>query len=305
MRLVTFSPRAGEPARTGVLRGNGERIVDIGAAARESGKALPFDAGDMISLIASGRAGLDAVERIADAAKSDVTLSSVELLAPIPRPRKNVFCVGWNYVDHFNEGARARPHVAEMPSHPAFFTKAPTTVTGPYATIPFHGSVSQQLDWEVELAVVIGVGGINIPEADAMNHIFGYTVVNDLSWRDIQRRHGQQWFKGKSLDGTLPMGPWIATSDEIDPQDLRVTCRVNGVTKQDARTSSLYFKIPRIIAELSAGLTIEAGDVIATGTPSGVGHARTPPEFMKSGDVVETEVEGLGLLRNRIGPQGT
>ena len=301
MRLVTFAPRAGETPRTGALRANGERIVDIGAAARSIARALPFDASDMISLIAAGEAGLEVVREIVDKARDDVVLDAVKLFAPIPRPRKNVFCVGWNYVDHFNEGAKARPHVTEMPKHPAFFTKAPTTVTGPFDTIPFHGSVSQQLDWEVELAVVIGKGGINIAEENAMDHVFGYTVINDVSWRDIQRRHGQQWFKGKSLDGTLPMGPWIATRDEIDPGDLRVICRVNGVIKQDSSTQQLYFKIPRIIAELSAGMTLEPGDVIATGTPSGVGHARTPPEFMKSGDVVETEVGGLGVLRNTIG----
>lgn len=300
MRLVTFSARGGRP-RIGVVRAEGERVVDLAAAADGADRELTFDPSDMISLFAAGEPALQAVRDIEQSAREDFPLADVRLLAPIPRPRKNVFCVGWNYVDHFEEGAKARPHVTEMPKHPAFFTKAPTAVTGPYDEIPYHGTVSQQLDWEVELAVVIGKRGINIAEGDAMDHVFGYAVVNDLTWRDIQRRHGQQWFKGKSLDGTLPMGPWIATRDEIDPGDLRVTCRVNGVTKQDSNTRYLYFKIPRIIAELSAGMTLEPGDVIATGTPAGVGHARTPPEFMKTGDVVETEVVGLGVLRNRIG----
>ena len=199
-----------------------------------------------------------------------------------------MFCVGWNYLENCEEGAKARPHVQEMPLHPAFFTKESTTVNGPYDPVPAHAGVTEKLDWEVELAVIIGKGGINISEADAMKHIFGYTVANDVSAREIQRQHGQQWFKGKSLDGHCPMGPWIATADEVkEPQNLRITCRVNGVTKQDSNTSYMYFKIPRIIAELSAGLTLEPGDIILSGTPGR--HARTPPEFMRAGDVLETE----------------
>jgi 2-keto-4-pentenoate hydratase/2-oxohepta-3-ene-1,7-dioic acid hydratase in catechol pathway len=176
-----------------------------------------------------------------------------------------------------------------------------TTVTGPYDNIPFHSKVSTSCDWEVELGVIIGTPGINITEADAMKHIWGYTVINDVSWRDLQRRHGGQWHKGKSLDGSCPMGPWIVTADAIDPTNLRVTCRVNGVTKQDSNTKFLYFKLPRLIADLSAGTTLEAGDIISTGTPEGVGFARNPPEFMKPGDLMETEIEGIGTLRNPIG----
>ena len=221
---------------------------------------------------------------------------------PIPRPRKNVFCVGWNYVEHFEEGAKARPHVTELPKHPAFFSKQPLSVNSPYGEVPSHPGVTEKLDWEVEMAVVIGKPGRNIKETDAMKHIFGYMIANDVSAREVQRQHGQQWFKGKSLDGHCPMGPWITTADEVkNPQNLRITCRVNGVTKQDSNTSYMYFKIPRLLAELSAGLTLESGDLFLTGTPAGVGHARNPPEFMKAGDILETEVEGLGLLRNKIG----
>jgi len=285
----------------GVMRGDDDQLVDLGAAARQLGKKLPFDPGDMLSLIAVGESALALVEELAVGAKHELPLDKVTLHAPIPRPRKNVFCVGWNYLEHFEEGAKARPHVQEMPAHPAFFTKAPTTVNGPYDPIPLHAGVTEKLDWEAELGVIIGKGGTNISEADAMKHIFGYTVVNDVSAREVQRQHGQQWFKGKSLDGHCPMGPWIATADEVrEPQNLRITCRVNGVTKQDSNTSYMYFKIPRLIAELSAGLTLEPGDIILTGTPAGVGHARTPPEFMKAGDVLETEIVGLGLLRNRL-----
>jgi 2-keto-4-pentenoate hydratase/2-oxohepta-3-ene-1,7-dioic acid hydratase in catechol pathway len=280
VRFATFVEKAGKPPRVGMVSKDGDHIT-------------PLAVEDMVGLIASGK--------MPPTAGSALPLAFVKLLAPIPRPRKNVFCVGWNYVEHFEEGKAARPHVKEMPEHPTFFTKAPTAVNGPYDVIPWATGVSDKLDWEVELGVVIGKGGKNITEAEAMNHVFGYTVINDVSWRDIQRRHGQQWFKGKSMDGTCPMGPWIVTRDEVDATNLKVSCKVNDVVKQSANTSQMYFKLPRIIAELSAGLTLEPGDVIATGTPSGVGHSRTPPEFMKPGDVMETEIEGIGTLRNTIG----
>ena len=302
MRLLTFRPKRGGKARLGMLLADGN-VLDIGEAARRARQRLPFEPGDMLSLVASGRTGLAALRKLERArGVKALALGSLRMLAPIPRPRKNVFCVGWNYLEHFEEGARARPHVQDMPAHPAFFTKAPSTVNGPYDAIPLHAGVTEKLDWEVELGVVIGRGGRDIPEADAMKHVYGYCVINDVSAREVQRQHGQQWFKGKSLDGTCPMGPWIVTADEVsDPQALRVTCRLNGVVKQDSNTRHMYFRIPRIIAELTAGLTLEPGDVISTGTPAGVGHARTPPEFMHAGDILETEVEGIGTLRNRIG----
>jgi len=301
MKLVTYSPTKRAPARIGVVAADGS-IIDLETAAKKARVKLPFPANDMIALVAAGRAGLALVKKaVAGVKAGHHAANKVTLHAPIPRPRKNVFCVGWNYLEHFEEGAKARPHVQEMPLHPAFFTKAPTTVNGPCAEVPAHPAVTQKLDWEVELAVVIGKGGRNIAEADAMKHIYGYMIANDVSAREVQRQHGQQWFKGKSLDGHCPMGPWLTTADAVrDPQNLRITCRVNGVTKQDSNTSYMYFKIPRLIAELSAGLTLEPGDLFLTGTPAGVGHARNPPEFMKAGDLLETEVEGLGLLRNRI-----
>ncbi len=302
MRLITFKPKRGGAVRVGVLL-DAERAVDIGDVAKRARKKLPFDATDMVSLIASGKPGLAAIAALLKKYKgTGIKLSALKLLSPIPRPRKNIFCVGWNYLDHFEEGAKARPHVQEMPLHPAFFSKAATTMNGPFDNVPAHTGVTEKLDWEVELGMIIGKPGRNISEANAMKHVFGYTVLNDVSAREIQRRHGQQWFKGKSLDGHCPMGPWIATADEVaDPNNLDIRCSVNGVIKQNSNTRHLYFKLPRIIAELSAGLTLDAGDIIATGTPSGVGHARTPPEFMQSGDIMETEVVGLGKLRNRIG----
>jgi len=174
-------------------------------------------------------------------------------------------------------------------------------VNGPYADVPAHAGVTAKLDWEVELGVIIGTGGINIREDDALKHVFGYTVLNDVSARDLQKTwHGGQWFKGKSLDGHAPMGPWIVPASDLEPDNLRLVLRVNGAVKQDGNTKDMYFKIPRIIAELSRGLTLEPGDVIATGTPSGVGMGRTPPEWLKPGDVMETEIAGIGAMRNTI-----
>ena len=297
MRFVTFVPKKGASPRVGLVRDDSQ-VVDLAQA----GSKPPFDPADMISLIAAGAKGLAWVRKLAAQTKKTMSLGKVRLLAPIPRPRKNVFCVGWNYVEHFEEGKKALKHTQELPAHPAFFSKVPTTVIGPHDRIPYDATVNQTLDWEAELGVVIGRGGKNIAEADAMKHVFGYTVINDVSVRYIQRRHGGQWFKGKSVDGTCPLGPWIITADEVpNPHSLRIASRVNGATKQDSNTSYMYFKTPRIIAELSYGLSLESGDIISTGTPAGVGHARTPPEFMTAGDVLETEVYGVGLLRNRIG----
>ncbi len=296
MKLATFSPLPSGDPRPGLVIDD-KRIVDIPAALGADDNTRT-----MLGII---RAGAPMMQRLRELASkppaNSVALTDVKLHAPIPRPAKNVFCVGWNYLEHFEEGAQKLQDRRELPAHPVFFSKAPTTVIGPTDTVPFASNVSKNYDWEVELGVIIGTGGKDITEGDAMRHIFGYTVVNDVSVRDVQRYHGGQWHKGKSFDGTCPMGPWIVTADSIDPNALRVTCRVNGVTKQDSNTKFLYFKLPRIIAELSAGMTLEAGDVISTGTPEGVGFARTPPEFMKSGDLLETEIPGIGMLRNPIG----
>ena len=296
MKLVTYSALpAGQP-RPGLLLDD-RRIVDIPSALGDTA-----DVASMLGIVRGGAAVLDRLAALASKpASSTVALADVKLHAPIPRPAKNVFCVGWNYLEHFEEGAQKLQEKRELPKHPVFFSKAVTAVNGPCDTVPYDASISTSLDWEVELGVVIGKGGKNIAEAEAMKHIFGYTVVNDVTWRDIQRRHGGQWHKGKSLDGTCPMGPCMVTADSLDPADLHVVCRVNGVVKQDSYTRHMYFKIPRLIAELSLGMTLEPGDIISSGTPEGVGFARTPPEFMKPGDLLETEIEGIGTLRNPIG----
>ncbi|HET9700677.1 MAG TPA: fumarylacetoacetate hydrolase family protein [Burkholderiales bacterium] len=298
MRLICYALPDDPRPRLGALDPE-QRIIDIAAGA--AGGALPFDPACMISLAESGKPGLNAVRDIVTRVRrGGIASGQARILAPIPRPRKNVVCVGWNYLEHFQEGERIRQSGQELPAQPVFFTKAPTAVIGPFDAIPFDAAVTDKLDWEVELGVVIGRAGRNISEELAYDHVFGYTVINDVSARDIQRAHGGQWFKGKSLDGTCPMGPVLATADYVDPNDLRLTCRVNGVVKQDSSTRFMYFRISRLIAELSRGMTLEPGDVISTGTPPGVGFARTPPEYLRPGDVVESEIEGIGAMRNTV-----
>jgi len=295
MRLLTFVSGDGPRAGTFVADGSIISITDLvpGAPLDMLGVIGRFDAirGDLDAAAKRARGGLDP--------------SRTKLLAPIPLPRRNVFCVGWNYSEHFQEGANLRadqgdPGQQAIPEYPALFSKNPATITGPDSNVLFPAPVSEQLDWEVELAVIVGRPGHDIGEADAMQHVFGYTCANDVSVRDVQRRHGGQWFKGKNFDTHLPMGPWIVTADELDASALRVQTRVNGVTKQDSNTKFMVFKIPRLVSEFSAGCQLEPGDIMITGTPEGVGFARKPPEFMKIGDVVEVEIEGIGVLRNRV-----
>jgi len=267
---------------------------------RLRGETVEFPASGPPSLLALIEAGPSAWREFAHAAGTAAPLSALELLAPIPRPRKNIMCLGWNYADHVQESASARQQQTQPPEHPIIFTKNVTSVTGPYSDIPAHTGVTEQLDWEVELGVVIGLGGRDIARERALKHVFGYTVINDISARDLQFRH-KQYFLGKSLDGACPMGPVVVTADEIDdPQQLALQSRVNGVVKQSSNTRHMIFPIAEIIHVLSRGMTLEPGDIIATGTPSGVGFARTPPEFLKPGDVVECEIEKIGVLRNRI-----
>ncbi len=286
MRLITYSSDLG--SGLGILVPGQEDAF------------VPVPCLDMLELIRLGEEGLRRV-REALAAGPRRSLSSVVLSAPIPELRRNVFCLGWNYADHSKEAAHLRGKETKLPERPVFFTKVTTTVNGPYSDISVDARVSEQNDWEVELGVIIGTAGKNIPRERALEHVFGYTVINDVSARDVQIAHGKQFFKGKSLDGYCPMGPCIVTRDEVsDPHALPLRCRVNGELKQEGNTRDLVFDIPAIIEWLSLGLTLLPGDVIATGTPSGVGFARTPPEYLWPGDVVECEVEGIGLIRNRI-----
>lgn len=286
MRLITYSSDLG--SGLGILVSNLEDTF------------VPLPGLDMLEFIRLGEEGLKRA-RTALTAGPRRSLASVKLLAPIPEPKRNVFCLGWNYADHSKEAAHLRGQEAKLPERPVFFTKVTTTVNGPYSDIPVDARVSEQNDWEVELGVIIGATGKNIPRERALEYVFGYTVINDVSARDVQTAHGKQFFKGKSLDGYCPMGPCIVTRDEVpDPHHLALRCRVNGDLKQDGNTRDLLFSIPAIIEWLSLGLTLLPGDIIATGTPSGVGFARTPPEYLWPGDVVECEVEGIGTIRNRI-----
>jgi 2-keto-4-pentenoate hydratase/2-oxohepta-3-ene-1,7-dioic acid hydratase in catechol pathway len=281
MRFVTYQAEGG--SRLGVVQGD---------------SVLPLPGLDMLRMIEAGPAGLDPVWT---AGGQPLKLSDLNLLAPIPTPKRNILCVGLNYMNHGKESAEARGAKFVPPDRPLFFTKATLTVNSPYGDIPVDDDISAQVDWEAELAFVIGRTAKNVPSDKAMDYVFGYTVVNDVSARDIQNAHGGQFFKGKSLDGACPMGPWIVTRDEVpDPHVLPIRCRVNGVTKQDSNTSEFIFNIPQLIESLSRGMTLLPGDVVATGTPAGVGFARNPPEYLRPGDVVECEVEGVGTLRNRV-----
>lgn len=277
-----------------------DRKISIGAVQDGSIIDLSSIEPDMLSFIAMGEAALERAQQLIRSAPPAIPLDSVQVLAPIPNPRRNIMCLGQNYAEHARERARSAGKEYVPLKHPTFFTKATHTVNAPYGDIPFDASVSTHIDWEAELGVIIGTSGKNIQLDQAMNYVFGYVCINDVTARDLQAQH-TQFFKGKSLDGSCPMGPWIVTTDEIaDPHALKIGCRVNGVTKQNSITGEMIFKIPQIISILSQGLTLEAGDVISTGTPSGVGEARTPPEFLKPGDVVEVEVEHIGVLRNRV-----
>jgi 2-keto-4-pentenoate hydratase/2-oxohepta-3-ene-1,7-dioic acid hydratase in catechol pathway len=228
-----------------------------------------------------------------------LSLDAVMLEAAIPLPRRNIFCVGRNYHEHAKElsGSVFKDNNANPAVWPIVFTKVPECVVPTGAPVQLPGDISRQIDYEAELAVVIGKGGRNISRDDAMGHVFGYTIVNDVTARDVQMRH-QQWDLGKSFDTFCPMGPWVVTADELDGQATRVRCWVNGELRQDARTTDLIFDIPSLIETCSRGITLLPGDIIATGTPSGVGMGMKPPVFLKSGDTVRIEIDGIGILEN-------
>jgi 2-keto-4-pentenoate hydratase/2-oxohepta-3-ene-1,7-dioic acid hydratase in catechol pathway len=305
MKYAAFSLDHDPSPRVGVLAG--ERVVELRALIGAQWKGRGPLPSSLLELIDGGPAVWQRIAALAEGPLRDSNpgpggfpLDQVRLHAPIPRPRKNVVCLGLNYLSHMQETARARGRTERVPEVPVFFTKAPTTVSGPSDPIVWDQGVTEEVDYEVELGVVIGIGGKNIPRAKALEHVFGYTVVNDVSARDLQMRH-LQWYKGKSLDGFCPMGPVVVTADEFgDPQAKRISLRVNGVMKQNSTTADMIFAVNAIIESLSQGMTLEPGDIISTGTPEGVGLGRTPPEYLRDGDLVEAEVEGIGTLRNRV-----
>jgi 2,4-didehydro-3-deoxy-L-rhamnonate hydrolase len=296
MRLLMF--HNGGTRLLGVAReGAPDEIIDVAAAGNGSGR-LPAD---ILGVIDGGAAALDRLRELASSSPPTGavrSLTDLTVLPPFDPPRGNVLAIGRNYQKHAEEGARA---LNTEVGPPTIFTKAITTITGPYADIPIDPSVSTKIDWEVELGVVIGRRGANIKRSDALDHVFGYTVLNDVTARDIQNGWGGQWFKGKSLDGSCPVGPWVLTRDEVpDVQQLHLQLRINGDVKQDANSRDMIYPVDAIIEWLSVGMTLLPGMLIATGTPEGVGFARTPPEFLQPGDVMESEIEGVGLLRNTV-----
>lgn len=294
MRLLTFASGLG--SRVGRLDSD-DRVHDLSPL-------LPAgSAGDLASIVASWD---ELADRVGNSPAPGRALADIQLLAPIPRPRRNIFCVGKNYLEHVDEFRRSGYDVSSRdpsglpPRRPVVFTKASTSVIGPGARIERHAEVTSELDYEAELAVIIGRAGRDIRAADAPSHVWGYTIVNDITARDRQRDH-VQWFLGKSLDTFCPMGPYAVTADEVDPGNLTVECRVNGEARQKASTADMIFDIPTLIETISAGLTLEPGDVIATGTPAGVGVGFRPPRFLESGDVIEVTITGLGTLVNPVG----
>lgn len=301
MRLATFV----DGNKTGIGVVDGAQILDCATAWRQFGRGEA--PADMLDLIGGGETALEHLRKVVDAAKRSldtsgvwIPLAQVRLTAPIPRPRKNVFCVGRNYKAHIEEGARALKRELVFPSVPEFFSKPPTAVIGPDAEVRINAKQRRQLDYEVELAFVIGKTARDVAAKAGLSVVFGYTIVNDVTARDLQVLHGQ-WFKGKGLDTSCPTGPWIVTRDEFgDPSGHRISLRVNGETRQDSNTSDMLFGCAEIAASLSEGLTLEPGDIVATGTPSGVVLGMSPQVWLKSGDVMEAEIEGIGVLRNRI-----
>jgi 2-keto-4-pentenoate hydratase/2-oxohepta-3-ene-1,7-dioic acid hydratase in catechol pathway len=278
VKVARFSAGAGP--RVGLV--DGDAIVQLAAAS-----VLDVVLGDPAAIREEGTTHL---------------IDDVRLLCPAAPLQRNVFCVGWNYLKHFEEGqSRRDAAITEPPARPTFFTKATGAVVGPRDPVEAHASLTSMLDWEVELAVLIGRPGRDIAEADAMTHVAGFMVALDITARDISRAHGGQWFRGKSLDHTSPIGPWLVTPEELGELSERsMTCRVNGEVVQSAVLGEMYFGVGRVIAELSAGLSLQRGDLILTGTPEGTGIGRDPAQFLAVGDVVEASIEGVGELCTEV-----
>ena len=285
MRIASILVNGGQ--EVGLVSGEGSTVAPLAFEAEQKRAGAQA----VIDLLVAGRALPET--------RAALPLADVTLLAPLPRPRRNLWCVGRNYHAHAKELSASvfKDNDANPESWPIVFTKVPECVVGPRDDVLLPVGVSEQIDYEAELAVVIGKGGKNIPRARAMEHVFGYTVVNDVTARDVQMRH-QQWDMGKSFDTFCPMGPWIATADEFDGTRTRVRCWVNGELRQDGPTENMIFDIPSLIETISRGITLYPGDVIATGTPAGVGMGMQPPRYLAAGDVVRVEIDGLGAIEN-------
>ncbi|MDP4550727.1 fumarylacetoacetate hydrolase family protein [Alkalihalobacillus macyae] len=288
MRFISFTVEKEE--RFGVLYEEESIVVDLYSYFRDKGVDLPT----LLSFIQTENINIEEVRGVSESYQ--LSMENVYLQAPIPKPLKNIFCVGKNYRDHAIEMGSEK----DIPEHPMIFTKAPTSVSAPEDVLSFSKGVSEALDYEGELAVVIGKKGKSISREHAMDYVFGYTILNDITARDLQKKHGQ-FFVGKSLDHSCPIGPAILHASNVrNPHDFDLITLVNGEVRQDGHTSDLIFDIPELIHVLSKGMTLEAGDIIATGTPSGVGKGYNPPKYLADRDRVEIRIEGIGALRNEI-----
>ncbi len=312
LKLISFACSKNSTVRAGVLLN--KKVLDLSSKSLAKESFWPLESPttkslDMQHLIGGGAVSLNALKAIvsnASYAESDlISTSDIVLKAPLPLPRRNVICVGKNYKDHIAEVAAANkangatdvPNT--IPKYPNFFTKAPNCVVATNTEVESHSNITQWLDYEAELAVIIGKSGRDIPREKAMEYVFGYSCANDITSRDIQKHHNQ-WFKGKSLDTSCPMGPCIVPAADLDPTNLSVKLWINGEKRQDSNTNNMIFDIPEIISQLSRGFTLQPGDVILTGTPDGVGFAMKPPQMLKSGDLMEIEIEGIGRLVNTV-----
>lgn len=270
----------------------------LGLIEADSFVLLPADLGDLVDVICQGEAGLAAV-RAAEQTAQHLHLAELTLAAPINRFRRDILCTGWNYHAHFDEGiGRRGGNEVERPKAPTFFSRSPDTVIGPTAPIAYDARISQKWDYEAEIALVIGKTLKSASRAEAKSAVFGYCLANDISQRDLQQRHGGQWLKGKSIDGTLPLGPFVATADTVDLAQITLECHVNGTLRQSARAAQMAFGIDELLAELSWGMTLRAGDVVLTGTPAGIGHAMSPPVYLQENDLIVVRATGLGEMRN-------
>lgn len=296
MKFVTFSQGGKQAA--GVISDDGRSVINL--------KAAGIAANTLLDIIDGAAGALGDISRKAAQAPSEATipLTQCQILAPFPNPRRNIICVGKNYHEHAREfhasGFDASAGKDAIPEHPIIFSKASTTVIGPGDPVPGSADPTKSVDYEVELAVVIGKTCRNVSKAQAYDQIFGYMIVNDVTSRHLQARH-KQWFLGKNLDGFCPMGPWLVTADAIgDVTNLRVTAQINGELRQDALVRDLIFDIPTLIETITSVMTLLPGDIIATGTPAGVGIGFTPPKFLQPGDHMRLEISGLGVLENKV-----
>jgi 2-keto-4-pentenoate hydratase/2-oxohepta-3-ene-1,7-dioic acid hydratase in catechol pathway len=288
MRIATYV--WGGQRNVGLVSADGTEVKPLALTKEQANKGVL----SVIEMLARG-------EELPALVGTSLPVSAVQLDAPIPQPRRNVFCIGRNYHAHAKElqATVFKDNDANPESWPIVFTKLPECVVGPFDDVLVPVEVTDQIDYEAELAIVIGKGGKNISRAEALGHVYGYTVVNDVSARDVQMRH-QQWDLGKSFDTFCPMGPWIVTADELDGTKTRVRCWVNGELRQEGPTENMIFDIPTLIETCSRGITLYPGDIIATGTPAGVGMGMKPPRYLKAGDVVRIEIDGLGVIENKF-----